>query len=269
MIRVLLVDDEPLARDVIRFFLSDEPAVRIVSECETGREAVAAIHKLEPDLVFLDVQMPDWSGLDVLAQVGPEQMPAVIFVTAFDEHAVQAFDFHAVDYLLKPVEEERFRQALRRARERLDYHELRNAAGRLGRLLQTFGDQKPEAGTWSRGALLEGDRLVLRSRHKVSIVRLEELDWIESAGDYVYLHTERSKHLLRQTLARLESRLDRRIFRRIHRQTIVNLERIAELESTDHGEYRVILRDGTVLKLSRSYRQNLEDLLRPGASSSD
>ena len=252
-LRALIVDDEPLARDVIRFFLAEEPDVEVIGESQNGREAVRTIRNSKPDLVFLDVQMPGWSGFDVLAEIGPATVPAILFVTAFDRYALRAFEVHAVDYLLKPIAEARLREALRRVRERLGNRALRQEAERLGRLLGSLDPTPTSSSSAIRDEAGWVERLTVKQRGKVSIVPVEELEWVEAAGDYVYLHGRRSKSLLRESLKNLESRLSPHRFLRIHRSVIINLERLQEARSIGHGEYRVVLTNGTVLKVSRSY----------------
>jgi two-component system LytT family response regulator len=229
MIRALIADDEPLARKKIRTLLEREPDVEVTGECGSGPEAARLILELEPDLVFLDIEMPELDGLSVLEEIPSQAMPAVIFVTAYDQYAVRAFDVEAIDYLLKPFDRRRFRTALGRARDRL------------------------REGTLSRLLVRSGDRL--------HVVRLDDVDWVEAADNYVKVHASGQTHLLRETLAHLHSRLDRERFLRIHRSTVVNLERIQSLYPLFHGDQIVVLRDGTELTLSRRYRHEVESLL--------
>ena len=246
--RVLIADDEPLARERLRMLLSSEDWVQIVAECQDGRETVSAIQKLQPDLVFLDVQMPGASGFDVIEGVGAARMPPVIFVTAYDRYALRAFDVHALDYLLKPFDRERFQQALGRARQQLE----RNSNGELERrLLQLVQDLRPIP--------QHLERFVIKSGGRVFFVRADEIDWIEAAGNYVKLHVGTESHLFRETMNALEAQLDPDVFFRIHRSHIVNIERIKELQPWFNGEYVVFLRSGTRLTLSRGYREQLQD----------
>ncbi len=247
-IRALIVDDEPLGRQRIRSLLKDESDLEIVGECGDGREAVAAIRDRQPDLVFLDVQMPGLDGFGVLEAVGPEYMPAVIFVTAYDSHALRAFEVNAVDYLLKPFDHRRLRQALQRARQQLDQRE--KAVGQYSALLKDVQSHRKFL-----------DRLVIKSAGRVFFLKTGEIDWIEAAGNYLRLHVGGEVHLFRETMSNLESRLNSGKFLRIHRSTMVNLERIKELSPMFHGDYRVLLHDGTELTLSRSYRPKLQELL--------
>ena len=261
-IRTLIVDDETIARERVRRFLSAEDDVEILGECRNGREAVAAIKKLAPDLVFLDIQMPQMSGFEVLAALGREQLPAVVFVTAYDQYALRAFEVHALDYLLKPFHQERFRQSLEHVRKqlergearRLDQAEQADQAGQMDhRLLSLLEDIK-------HGSKYT-DRLVIKATGRVYFVKTDEVDWIEACGNYVNLHAGDETHLLRETLSHLENRLDPRKFLRIHRSRLVNLDRIKELTPLFNGDHTVTLHDGTELTLSRTYRDRLQNLI--------
>ena len=251
-IRALIVDDEPLARERVRSLLAKEADVEIVGECANGCEAIEAIERHTPDLVFLDVQMPELDGFGVLENVQAEQLPFIIFVTAYDEYAVRAFDVHALDYVLKPFDKERFREALERARR-----EIARAAGNGGALDRKLLALLAELQDRKRRL----ERIVIRSGGRVSFLRTDEVDWIEAAGNYVELHVGKDSHLLRETMNKLESRLDTKRFLRIHRRLIVNVERIKQLEGVTHGEYLVVLKDGTRLSSSRGYRDGLQKLL--------
>ncbi|MDQ1610693.1 MAG: two-component system, LytTR family, response regulator, partial [Pyrinomonadaceae bacterium] len=245
-----IVDDEPLARERIKRFLADERDLELVGECAAGREAVAAIHALRPDLVFLDIQIPELDGFGVVKAVGVAEMPAVIFVTAYDRYALQAFDVNALDYLLKPYNHERFRKAVERARAQLS----NGAKGELNeRLLSLLENFKTEP-------MRHLERLMIKSSGRVFFLRADELDWIEAEGNYLRLHAGKESHLLRETMNRLASKLDPDKFLRIHRSTLVNIERIKELQPLFSGDYVVILRDGKQLTLSRSYRDKLLEL---------
>ena len=249
-IRTLIVDDEPLARERIRLLLEKEPDLEIVGECSDGHEALAAIRSRSPDLMFLDIQMPELDGFGLLAQLDPGRLPAIIFVTAFDQFALRAFEVHALDYLLKPFDSERFQAAVQRARQWIQ----RNQAGGLDqRLSALLADLK--------GVSKAPDRLAVKSGGRVLLLRIEDIDWVEAADNYVNLHLGKESHLLRETMNALEARLASDRFLRISRSTIVNLDRIKELQPMFHGEYAVILRDGTRLTLSRSHREKLSLLL--------
>jgi two-component system, LytTR family, response regulator len=249
-IRTLIVDDEPLAREGIRMRLNREPDIEVIGECSHGRAAVSAILRDLPDLVFLDVQMPRLDGFGVIAAIGARHMPEVIFVTAYDEHALRAFDVHALDYLLKPVDGARFVEALDRARNRIH-----------GPQWQAIGDQLRAliAGLKAEKRYLE--RLSIKIGGRFSFIIIDEIDWIEAADNYILVHVGRESHLLHTTMKSLEDRLDPERFIRIHRSTIVNLQRVKELHPMFHGEYRIILKDGTELATGRSYREKLRWLL--------
>jgi two-component system LytT family response regulator len=245
-IRARVVDDEPMARARILLLLRQESDVEVIGQC-----AVSVIQQQLPDLVFLDIQMPGCDGFGVIQHIGPDRMPTVVFVTAYDEYALKAFEVHALDYLLKPFGKDRFQETLRHAREYLDGRR----AGDLGRrLLALVHDLKPEQPQ-------RVDRLVVKSGGRVFFLRTDEIDWIEAAGNYVRLHLGEESHLFRETMNGIESRLDGRRFARIHRSRIVNTERIKELHPTFNGEHVVVLRSGTRLTLSRGYREKLQDVL--------
>ena len=249
-LRVLIVDDEPLARERLRVLLRDAPEVQVVGECGDGRRALAAIRRRRPDLLFLDVQMPELDGFAVLRALDPTELPAVIFVTAYDRYALRAFEVHALDYLLKPFDRERFHRALARARTQIE----RDRRGTLdARLLALLEDLRP-----GRKRL---ERLVVKEGGRVFFLRAEEIDWVEAQGNYARLHIGRETHLVRETMARLEAGLDPKQFARIHRSTIVNLERVRELLPDFHGDSVVVLRDATRLTLSRGYRERFRELL--------
>jgi two-component system, LytTR family, response regulator len=250
-IRALIVDDEPLAREGILMRLGAEPDVEVVGECRNGREAVAAIRREAPDLVFLDIRMPRTDGFAVIEAVGADRMPHVIFVTAHDEYAIQAFEVHALDYLLKPVDGARFAAALARARERIRGQQLATMAAQLRQIIGEL-----------RGEREYLDRLFVKSGGRILAIDVDDIDWIEAADNYVHLHTGRASHLLLATMNGLEARLDPRRFLRIHRSTIVNLGRVKELRPMFHGEYRVVLGDGAVLTSGRRYAKSLHKLVQ-------
>jgi two-component system, LytTR family, response regulator len=250
VIRVVVADDEPLARERIRTLLAAHPDMELVAECEDGEEAATVVSARSPDLLFLDVQMPGLDGFGVLELLPADQRPAVVFITAYDEHAVRAFEVNAIDYLLKPVEPARFEAAVARARERL--------AGPAGERRDALEAVLAEL---RRGSAYPG-RLVVRDGSRVCFVRVEEIDWIDAAGNYARLHVGAAVHLLREPLKVLEARLDPGRFLRVHRSAIVNLERITSVEPYFHGEYTLTLRDGTRLTCSRTHSARLRNLLR-------
>jgi two-component system LytT family response regulator len=256
-IRVLVVDDEPLARDKIREMVRRDPEVEVVGECGSGAEALEAVREKSPDLLLLDVQMPELGGFEVLeALKGEERAPAVIFVTAYDQYAVRAFEVHALDYLLKPFDRERFETALGRAKAHLRGGDAPAPAGSNG-LDQRILDLLEQLRAEKRYA----ERVVVREAGRVFFLETDEIDWVEAEGNYINIHTAKKSHLLRETISGLEAQLDPRKFVRIHRSAIVNIGRIKELQPWTHGEYHVILRDGTRLTLSRNYRDNLRNVL--------
>jgi two-component system LytT family response regulator len=249
-IKTLVVDDEPLARERLASLLQPLEDIDVVGLCRDGEEAVAAILDLTPDLVFLDVQMPGVSGFDVIDAVGGDRMPLVIFVTAYDQHALRAFQVRALDYLLKPFDRDRFNEALQRARKQLDREEAGDIGRRLLALVNDLRRDRPRA-----------ERLVVKSGGRLFFLRPDEIDWVEAAGNYVRLHVGSTSHLLRETMTAMESRLDPEKFFRIHRCRIVNMDCVQELQPWLNGEYVVILRTGTRLTLSRGYREKLQERL--------
>jgi two-component system LytT family response regulator len=259
VIRVLIVDDEPIARRGIRQHLRGEAGLEVIGESGDGAAAIEAITGLAPDLVFLDIQMPEVGGFDVVEAIGIVRMPAIIFVTAYDEHALRAFDVHAVDYVLKPIDRHRFRTALERARRRLaqapgqqlEERELsldRRIAAALGELGRTAHDY--------------AKRLAIKGDGRVILVDVDEVDRFEAAGNYVEVHSGPRHHLVRETMASLEARLDPARFARVSRSSIVNADRVRELQPMFNGDFVVVLRDGTKVAGSRRYREAFDMLTR-------
>ncbi len=255
-IRTLVVDDEPLARRRLRRLLENRADVEPVGECENGLEAVEALTTKRPDLVFLDIQMPDLDGFGVVEKVGSEQMPVVVFVTAYEEYALAAFSVSALDYLLKPFEDQRFDVALERAVRQVRERRSAELCERLACLVEGRRVD-PEVATPEARPLA---RFTIRKGGRVFFLPVADVDWIEAAGSYVRLHTGERSHLLRDSIKRLETVLDSEVFARIHRSTMVRMDRIQELRPLFHGEYEVRLVDGTKLKLSRSHRDKLDGL---------
>jgi two-component system, LytTR family, response regulator len=247
-LRVLIVDDEPLIRLGVRHGLAGLAGIEVAGECESGEQAMQAILSQQIDLVLLDVQMPDCTGLDVVRQIGPQRMPMVIFVTAYDEYAVKAFEMNAVDYLLKPFDDERLRASIERARER---HATRNQSA-LTQQLQALLHTRRE---WS-------DRFVVRNTDRYEFVAVESIEWIESADNYVQLHCGTKMHLLGETLTGVQEKLDPRKFQRIHRCRIVNVSRITAIHPMVNGTYSVELRNGTRLTTGRQYKDAIQSLIR-------
>ncbi len=250
MYRALIVDNEPLARKRIRRMLSGEPDMTVVGECTDGLSAVSAINELSPDLVFLDVQMPEMNGLEVVRAVGPGRLPALVFVTAYDAYALQAFEAEALDYLLKPFDPTRFRETLQRVRRRLSEQGSDKISEQIRQLASRF-DAPPK--------YLQ--RLVVKTEDRVLLLSVAEVDWLEAAGNYVCVHIGKQNHIVRESLGNLETSLDPEHFARIHRSTVVNLDRIRELRQHWHGDYKLILQSGQVLALSRRYRHALTEKL--------
>jgi two-component system, LytTR family, response regulator len=253
--RVVLADDEPLVRERLRTLLAPHPEFALAAECGDGAAAVEAIGALRPDLVFLDVQMPELDGFEVVEALPEARLPAIVFVTAFDEYAVRAFEVNAVDYLLKPLREERFETALARVAARLARApEAEAASAADGELRALVADLRARQGL--------AERFVVRQGTRLTFVRPEAIDWIDAAGNYVRLHAGGRAHLLRLTLKAVEARLDPDRFVRVHRSAIVNLERIVAVEPWFHGEYVLTLADGARLTASRSHSARLRALLR-------
>jgi len=261
-LRALIVDDEPAARRGVRLLLEREHDVLIVGEAGDGEAAVTLITRERPDVVFLDVQMPACDGFEVIRRVASHSAPAVVFITAYDEHALRAFDVNAVDYLLKPYDDERFRAALGRARHSVRRRDVEALNERLARLLAFVEAQQSPPAPAAGGEAIVSDRILLKSSGEVLFLKADEIDWIEAEGDYMKFHVAGRTHLLRETMARLEERLDPRKFIRIHRSTIVHIDRVRKLSPSFAGEYAVVLHDGTKLKLSRGYQERIQELLK-------
>jgi two-component system, LytTR family, response regulator len=248
--RAVIVDDEPLARRRIRSLLVEAENVEVIAECANGKEAIRAVEESPPDLLFLDIQMPELDGFEVLQAIGIDAVPVVIFVTAYDQFALRAFEAHALDYLLKPFDDERFEATLERASERIRQQQGGDVDRRMRALLEDVRG--------GRGYL---QRLVVPTGHRSVFIRTEDIDWIEAERNYVRLHVGGRTYLLRGNLSRMESALDPEKFCRIHRSTIVNIDRIQSVESLFRGEYLLVLRDKTELTSGRSYRGNVHHLM--------
>jgi len=259
-IRALVVDDEPLARERLRGLLDDRSGVSLVAEAEDGQEAVDALRGQDPDLVFLDVQMPGMSGIDVVEEMGPEAMPVTVFVTAYDQYAIKAFDLAAVDYLLKPFDDERFEQALERAREQIVSQDANALSHRLLRMLK---EQDPslldQVDTESDEAYLE--RIAVQGRGKARIVSVDDVTHITADGSYAEVHTEDDTHVIRERMKTLAARLDPSEFVRVHRSAIVRLDEVELILRSGGGDYAVRLQSGTTLSVSRGRIEELQDRL--------
>lgn len=267
IVHTVIVDDEPLARAALRAMLNDEPDIEIVAECRNRKEAVRAIRREAPELVFLDVQMPDGDGFQVVEEIGVKQMPVTVFVTAYDKYALRAFAAHALDYLLKPFDHERFSHALQRARSQVEEQKRSEMSDKLLALLGEFHAASGSSLNAENEKKIEGvnnkplERLVIKSGGRIYFLKVEEIHWIEATGDYVRLHAGSKSHLMRETMGSLHGRLNPNRFVRIHRSTVVNIELVKDIQPLFKGEYVVTLIDGTQLKSSRGYRNQLQPLL--------
>jgi two-component system LytT family response regulator len=249
-IRVLVADDELLARKFIRRMLKQDPEVDIIAECSNGAEAVATIRKEKPDLVFLDVQMPEMDGFSVLDAVRLDHLPEIVFTTAYESYAIRAFELHALDYLLKPFDQVRFKAALKYAKERFHSQHVEDKRLQVGTLLESIRAQQEYL-----------DRIIIRADGRITFLHTREIDWIEADDKYVHLHTGKGARMVRQTLAAIEGQLDPKKFLRVHRSAMVNVDRIKELQPLFNGEHSLILEDGKRLTLSRKYKDKLFELL--------
>ena len=249
-IRALVADDELLARKFIRRMLKQDSEVEIVAECSNGTEAVATIRKEKPDLVFLDVQMPEMNGFAVLDAVRLDHLPEIIFTTAYESYAIRAFELHALDYLLKPFDQVRFKAALKYAKERFHSQQDDEKQIQIGTLLESIRAQREYL-----------DRIIIRADGRITFLHTREIDWIEADDKYVHLHTGKSAKMVRQTLTAIESQLDPKKFVRVHRSAMVNVDRVKELQPLFNGEHSLILESGTRLTLSRKYKDKLFEIL--------
>ena len=251
MIRAIIVDDEPLAREKVKLFAQNEADIDIIDTCANGFEALTSCQQKKPDLIFLDIQMPEMNGFEFLEQISPAPFPGIIFITAYDEFALKAFEFHALDYLLKPYDRERFSKAVEHARTSL-----------RSKVITEDPDEQIKALLNSMkhpAAVL--DRLIVKSGGRVIFLRIEEIDWMEAAGNYVKLHTGNETHLVRETMNNLEQQLPPQKFIRVHRSTIVNIEKIKELQPYFNGEYKVILHNNAHVIMSRGFKDNFTKVL--------
>lgn len=259
-VRVLIVDDESLARKRIKDLLFKHEWIKIVGECSNGKEAIKAIHDGVADLLFLDIQMRDMDGFEVLESVKLDVLPMIIFVTAYDKYALKAFEYHAVDYLLKPFDDRRFEEMLDHAKTQIKKNQIGNLSEKLNNLLSDYHQsesvriENPAKNGYQK-------RLVIKSAGKIQFVEVEDIDWIGAEGSYVSINIKGKTHLMRESLKKLETVLNPSSFLRIHRSTIINISRVKELQSHFHGEYIVSLKNGKRLKLSRNYRDKAEILL--------
>lgn len=265
-IRALIVDDESLAREALSVMLGEDTEIEVIAECRNGREAVVAIREQLPDVVFLDIQMPEMDGFQVIEEIGVKLMPVTVFVTAFDKHALRAFEAHALDYLLKPFDHDRFDTALQRAKTQVRQRKLGEIGENLFALMQDVklkpgeseaDNRKPEKETQKEPI----DRVVIKASGRIYFLKTEEIDWVEASGDYLSLHSGGKSHLIRETMNDFHAKLDAKKFIRIHRSTIVNIERIKDIQPLFKGEYVITLTSDKRLKSSRGYRPELQRLL--------
>jgi two-component system LytT family response regulator len=267
-IRAIVVDDESLAREALLVMLAGDSEIEVVAECRNGREAIEAIREQAPDIVFLDIHMPETDGFQVIEEIGVERMPVTVFVTAYDKHALRAFEAHALDYLLKPFDYDRFESAVQRAKNFVRQKKLGEMSENLFAALQ---DLKPQSdATFTPASTEKNDesissqpleRVVIKSGGRIYFLKTEEIDWVEAAGDYLTLHSGDKTHLIRETMNDFHRELDTKKFLRIHRSTIVNVERIKDIQPMFKGEYVITLTNGKRLKSSRGYRSELQPLL--------
>jgi two-component system LytT family response regulator len=257
-IRTLIVDDEPLARRTIRDLLQSDSEIEIIGECGTGHEAVDFIRKQPPDILILDIQMPGMNGFEVLARIDHGRIPAIVFITAFDQYALKAFEVHAMDYLLKPFTDERFSETMRQAKSHVELREMNRLSQSLRDLLNEYAGAGKGAPVKRKSFLT---RFMIKTGSRVVFVNASDVDWITADNYYIKLHVNGKSHLLRISMNELEEKLDPKRFLRIHRSTIINFDRVKELHQNPNGEYIVVLKNGTELKLSRSRRERLDALL--------
>lgn len=258
-VRTIIVDDEPHAREGLRIRLKDYNEIEIIAECSSGIDAIKKINELLPDLVFLDIQMPGMNGFEVLRNLDDENIPMVIFVTAYDKYALKAFEFHAVDYLLKPIDKTRLKKAIDFAINEIENRRLKLYSQKF----KTLADEYLNLISNKEKRTDEGkfiNRISVKNKNIIKIIQVAEIDWIEAQGDYVCIHVNDEKFLLRDSLNALENKLNPEVFIRIHRSSIVNIEKVEKLKSNEHGDYELFLKDGTKLKMSRTYKENFQKL---------
>ncbi len=253
-IRTIIADDERLARRKLRILLGSEPQVEVVAECPNGRQTVSAIRSFRPDILLLDIQMPDLNGFEVLSEISSDEMPQVIFTSAYDQYAIRAFEAHALDYLLKPFDQDRLHAAIERASLEIRKSKDQEFTNRVLELLSTVKSQKKPTPEFE-------DRLAIRTNGRVVFLNLDEIHWVEAAANYVRLNTAKDSYLFRETISRISDRLNPADFVRIHRSMIVNVRRMKELIPVNSGEYVVVLNSGKELSCSRGYRSNLQHLI--------
>jgi two-component system LytT family response regulator len=255
VVRTIVADDEQLARTKLRILLDSEPEIEVVAECHDGGQTLSAIRSCRPDLLLLDIQMPDLDGFQVLSEISPEDMPVVIFTSAYDQYAIRAFEAHALDYLLKPFDQDRLHQAIERARYELRKSKDREITHRILELLSRVRSDKRPSPDFD-------ERLVIKTKGRIVFLNLDEIDWVEAAANYVRLNVGKDSYLFRETISRISERLNPSHFIRIHRSVIVNVRKIKELIPVNSGEYIVVLKGGKELSCSRGYRVNVHHLIQ-------
>lgn len=261
-LRTLVIDDESLARRGLKLRLAEIEGVEVIGECANGREALAAIAEHAPDLIFLDIQMPGMSGFELVGNLQQDNLPMIIFVTAFDKYAVEAFDVHAVDYLLKPIDADRLIDAVQRARSRSEQEESVTDKQRLLDLVISItGKSENSVAQLIKerdGAKAYPDRIAIKDGGETTLVSVTDIGWVDAAGDYMCVHAKGQTHIMRVTMKDLESQLDPTIFQRVHRSTIVNLDKVTKVCSHMNGEFHLILDNGSTIKMSRSYKEKVK-----------
>lgn len=258
-IRTIIIDDEPHAREGLRIRLKNFHNVDIIDECSSGQQAIEKINSLAPDLIFLDIQMPDINGFEVLKKVKKDKMPVVIFVTAYDKYALKAFEYHAVDYLLKPVDNKRLKEAMEYTVNEVNYRNVELYTKKLKAIADDYLEliTNKEINYAGKKYL---EKLLIKNKNVIKIIPVSNIDWIEAQGDYVYVHCDSEKFLLHDSLSALEKKLNQKIFVRIHRSFIVNIEKVEKFKANEHGDYDVYLKNGIKLKMSRTYRDIFQKL---------
>lgn len=261
-LKAIVVDDESLARKGLSMRLAQFEAIKVVGECSNGREALSTVTELQPDLMFLDIQMPGMSGFDVISKLQQETMPLIIFVTAFDQYAIDAFQVHAVDYLLKPIDDDRLLAAVNRAREHATHKDTITEKQRLLELIISItGKSETSIAQLLNdhpGSQSLPNRLAVKDGDETTLVKVSDIDWVDAAGDYMCIHARGETHIMRITMKELEQQLDPSIFQRVHRSTIVNLDRIVKVCRHINGEYFLTLANGNSVKMSRSYKDKVK-----------
>lgn len=265
-IKTLIIDDEPHAREGVRLRLEKYSVINIIGECSSGLQAVQMIDELHPDLIFLDIQMPEMNGFDVLMNVQMKPFPVIIFVTAYDNFALKAFEFHAVDYLLKPINEQKFTEAVNLAILRCNQKQFGSYTTDMLSMVNDYHNLKEPGDSVLRENIIDNkkeylSRFMIKKRENIFIVSVHDIDWLEAEGDYVYIHTGKTKYLLRETLTSLETKLDPKNFIRVHRSTILNIEKVKQLKVNPHGDYDVFLLNGEILKMSRTHKAQFQKVV--------